>query len=378
MQTSVEITQQSQHPAWIEISLGRLAANARAIRNGQRGIARQMLAVVKANAYGHGLKEVAQALTGEASYFGVSSIHEAIELRDHGIETPILLFGRIFHDALPAIIDQDITLCVSSMEEASEISEISFAVGKKTKVHVKIDTGMGRLGLPLRNAMPLVEKMFALPGVLLEGIFTHFPTAEREDGVMESQLREFLLLLESLERKGIHFTYRHAANSAASLKIETPILNLIRPGLMLYGLYPDESLRSQIHVEPILNLKSRIILKKQLRAGDSVGYGQDFVADKPTAIAILSIGYGQGYPFTASNRAYVLYRGKRYPVAGRVSMDYLAVNLGEDQAKTGEEVTLLGRNGQDTITAAELAGWAGTISYEVVTRLPTRIPRFYQ
>jgi alanine racemase len=378
MQTHIETTQQSQHNAWLEISLGRLLANVRAIKHAQEGLATEVFAVVKANAYGHGLKQIAQALAGEVSYLGVSSIHEAIELRDHGIETPVFLFGRVFSSELPAVISENITLSVSSLEEASDISEIAFSLGRKNKIHIKIDTGMGRMGIPLRSALSTVEKMAALPGLTLEGIFTHFPSAEKEDALTENQLREFLLLIEALDRKGIRFAYRHAANSAASLKIRTPILNLIRPGLMLYGIYPSETLRNAIHLEPILTLKSRIILKKQLHVGDASGYGGDFVAEKPTTVAVLPIGYSQGYPFTASNHSYVLYHGKRYPIAGRVSMDYVTVNFGDDPVKVGEEVTLLGKNGNDTITAEELAKWAGTISYEIVTRLATRLPRYYQ
>ncbi|MFA6600566.1 MAG: alanine racemase [Candidatus Omnitrophota bacterium] len=378
MQTYVETRIGSQNNAWIEISLGRLLANARAIRRAQGPLQGGLFAVVKANAYGHGLKEIAQALAAEAAYLGVSSIHEAVELREHGIETPIFLFGRVFSAELPAVVTEGITLCVSSLEEAEEISEISFSLGQKTPVHIKIDTGMGRMGIPARSALPVIEKISALPGLDAEGIFTHFPTAEKEDGVTESQLNDFLLLLEYLDRKGIRFRYCHASNSAASLKIKSPALNLFRPGLLLYGIYPDASARERIHVEPVLTLKSRIIHKKPLHTGDTSGYGRDFVAEKPTTLGILPIGYSQGYPFTASGRAHVLYRGKRYPVAGRVSMDYIAVDFGEDPFKAGDEVILIGKSGSEVITAEELAQWAGTISYEIVTRLPTRIPRFYQ
>ena len=378
MPTITEISQLSQHNIWIEISRSRLLANLKALKQQHKGVTPGIFAVVKANAYGHGLKEIAQTLASEVAYLGVSSIHEAVELREHGIETPIFLFGRTFGSILPLVLMENITLSVSSIEEAEEISEASFGLGKKTPVHIKIDIGMGRLGIPSRSAVTAVEKMRQLPGLELEGIFTHFPTAEKTDGVTESQLQEFLLLLETLDSKQIRFKYRHAANSAASLKIHTPILNLIRPGLLLYGIYPDESLRGGIHAEPILTLKSRIIMKKHLRPGDTVGYGRDFVADKPTNVAILAIGYSHGYPFTASNKATVLYHGKRYPIAGRVSMDYLAFNLGDDNAKVGDEVTLIGKSGEDCIRPEELAAWAGTIPYEIVTRMSPRIPRFYQ
>ncbi|MCM8776513.1 MAG: alanine racemase, partial [Candidatus Omnitrophica bacterium] len=206
---------------------------------------------------------------------------------------------------------------------------------------------------------------------------THFPTAEREDGFRDEQVRYFTTLVRILETKGITFRYRHAANSAASLKVRTPVLNLIRPGLMLYGIYPDPSLRGIVNVSPILSLKSRIIFLKRIKAGDSVGYGRDFTADQPLTIAILPIGYSHGYPFHLSSRSWVLYRGKRYPLAGRVSMDYLAVNLQDDPAKIGDIVTLLGEDGTESIKAEDLAEWSETIPYEIVTRLVSSLPRLY-
>ena len=375
--TLVESSQRSQHGTWIEIRLDRLNQNLNRLKE-RSGSRCEALAVVKANAYGHGLLEIAKSLAGKVAYLGISSVHEALELKGHRIETPLFLFGRIFGSELPAVLTEGITLSISSLEESEEISALSQSLGRKTLAHIKIDTGMGRLGIPFRDAIRNIEKITALPGIIPEGIYTHFPTAEREDGFRDKQFQDFALLLQSLESKGITFRFRHASNSAGTLKIKSPVLNLIRPGLMLYGIYPDPTLAEIATVAPILSLKSRIVLVKRLKPGESVGYGRDFITDKPVNIATLPIGYSHGYPFNASNRAWILYRGKRYPIAGRVSMDYIAVNLGDTPAKAGDEVTLIGEDSGEKISAEELARWSGTIPYEIVTRLISRIPRFYR
>ena len=241
MPALVESTPKAGHGTWIEIRLDRLRANLKTLK--QHALPdSQVMAVVKANAYGHGLLEIAKALAGEAAYLGVSSAHEALQLKEHGVEIPVFLFGRLFGAEIPAVLTDGVTLSVSSLEEAREISEVSQSLGRKTPVHIKVDTGMGRLGIPLGDAPKKIEIMAALPGILLDGIYTHFPAAERSDGFMEQQLLDFLKLIEQLETRGIRFRLRHAANSTAGLKIKNPWLNLIRPGLMLYGIYPDPSL----------------------------------------------------------------------------------------------------------------------------------------
>lgn len=376
MPTLVKSIRESQHGTWIEVRRDRLLANLKTLKQ-HAGPYSQVMAVVKANAYGHGLVEIAKSLSEEVAYLGVASVREALDLKEQRIETPIFLFGRLLGPEIPAALVEGITLSVSSFDEAREISEVSESIGRRTPVHIKVDTGMGRLGIPFGKALSEIEKMAVLPGIALEGIYTHFPTAEREDGFTHRQLQDFGLLLQALEKKGIAFRYRHAANSAGSLKIRTPILNLIRPGLMLYGLYPDISLRDLATVSPILSLKSRMISLKRLQPGESVGYGRDFVTDHPTTIAILPVGYSHGYPFSLSNRSFVLFKGRRHPIAGRVSMDYLAVNLGDAAARVGDEVTLLGEEEGETILAEDLAAWAHTIPYEIVTRLAPSLPRLY-
>jgi len=362
-----------QHSSWIELRSDRLLKNLQTLkdRSGQSDV----LAVIKANAYGHGLKEIAGILDGKVTYFGVATLREALELKENHPRTPVFLFGHLFAHEIPAALLGGITLSVSSLEKAREISDLSESLGRKTSVHVKIDTGMGRMGIPVREAAASIEEMAKLPSLMLDGIYMHFPTAEKDDSFRETQVRKFGVLLQTLEERNIVFRFRHATNSAATLTLKAPFFNMIRPGLTLYGIYPDPGLTSSAHFEPVLSLKSRIILVKKVRAGESVGYGREFMARQDTTIAVLPFGYSHGYPYTAWKNASVLYRGKRFPLAGKVSMDYIAVDLGNTEAKEGDTITLLGEDQRERTTAEDIAGWAGTIPYEIVTRLNNHLPR---
>ena len=366
-------TSKIQHGAWIELRADRLAENLRTLRehSGQTDV----LAVIKANAYGHGLKEIASALAGKVTYFGVATLREALELKEHHPRTPVFLFGHLFSHEIPAALLGGITLSVSSFEKAREISAISEGLGRKTSVHIKIDTGMGRMGIPVHEAGFCIEEMTKLKGLMLDGIYMHFPTAEKDDAFRDMQIRKFGILLRTLEEKNIVFRFRHATNSAATLTLKTPFFNMIRPGLTLYGIYPDPSLKGTAHFEAVLSLKSRIVLVKKVRAGESVGYGREFVATRDTTIAILPFGYSHGYPYAAWKKASVLFQGKRCPLAGKVSMDYIAVDLGQAKATEGDTLTLIGEDQSERITAEDIAGWAGTIPYEIVTRLNSHLPR---
>lgn len=373
----IEIVQKRsgvRQSAWIELRAERLLSNLETLRQ-KAGSETSILAVIKANAYGHGLRETAAILDGKVSCFGVATLREALELKEHHPPTPAFLFGHLFADEIPAAVGSNIALSVSHYEKAKEISDCAENLGRKASVHVKIDTGMGRMGMEFKGAEEAIMKMRRLKGLVLEGIYTHFPTAEKEDAFREAQVRNFKSLVEDLERKGIVFRFRHAQNSAASLTLKDPVFNMLRPGLALYGIYPDAGLTGAALFEPVLSFKSRIALVKKVCPGGSVGYGRGFIADRETTIAILPVGYSHGYPWAAWEKASVLYKGKRYPLAGRVSMDSIAVDLGDAQASDGDTVTLIGDDGDERITAEELAAWAGTIPYEVVTRLSPHIPR---
>lgn len=372
----VKTQQESASNTWIEIDLGRLTSNLKTLRN-HVGPTSQVMAVVKANAYGHGLSEVAKALKSQVAYLGVASLYEAMELQEHAIDTPIFLFGRLFGKELQTAIQHGLTLSVSSLEEAEEISEISQSLQKRTFIHIKIDTGMGRMGIPERQAIHKVQMIAGLQGLVLDGIYTHFPAAEKADGLTEKQLEHFGYLIKLLEEKGIKFRMKHASNSAANLRLKNTPMNLIRPGLILYGIYPDASLSDRSGYLPVLSLKSRVIHIKRAMPGDTVGYGRSYEVKDHTNIGILPIGYSHGYPFQLSNKSFVLFQGQRYPLAGRVSMDYIAVDFGNAQPKAGDTATLIGEDGNEALSAEELAAWAGTIPYEIVTRLSSRLPRIY-
>ncbi|MFH1800745.1 MAG: alanine racemase [Candidatus Omnitrophota bacterium] len=362
-----------QHSSWIEIRADRLLRNLETLRNGSGQT--DVLAVIKANAYGHGLRETAGILAGKVTYFGVATLKEALELKENHPQTPVFLFGHLLSPELPAALLGGITLSVSNLEKAREISDLSEGLDRKTSVHVKIDTGMGRMGIPVREAAASIEEMAKLKGLMLDGIYMHFPTAEKDDAFREKQVRKFGILLQELEEKNIVFRFRHATNSAATLTLKTLFFNMIRPGLALYGAYPDPELKSVAHFEPVLSLKSRMVLIKKVRAGESVGYGREFIARRDTTIAVLPFGYSHGYPYTAWKNASVLFQGRRYPLAGKVSMDYIAVDLGNTNAKEGDTVTLIGEEQTERITAEDIAGWAGTIPYEILTRLNPNLPR---
>jgi alanine racemase len=338
-----------------------------------------IMAVVKANAYGHGLIPVAKLLREQVSYFGVASLDEALTLRNQEIDTPILLFGVLFGEAIEAAIEAHISLAVSSTEQAREISEHAQKLKKPAAIHIKVDTGMGRLGIPKASAVQAIIEIVSLPMLHLEGLFTHFPQGEVEnDPFTKEQVHSFLDVIEKISKKGIHVPFRHAANSIGIANVKDAHFNLVRPGLTLYGIYPSLAIKPKVTLKPVLNWRSRLILVKKINAGESVGYGRTFVAHEPTVIGVLPVGYSHGYPFSLSGQgSVVLFQGKRFPVVGRVSMDYMTVNFGSDfaHAKAGETVTLLGQDGKESISVESLAEKAGTIPYEIVTRLNPTIPR---
>lgn len=362
---------------WLEIDRESLLHNLRAIQNlALPGAA--VLAVVKANAYGHGLREIAQCLESEVGYLGVATIDEALQLRRFEIQTPILLFGIHPKNAVEVALHGEIALSVSSVEQAREISEIARRMAKQAVIHIKVDTGMGRLGIPKSKAVSALEEIKTLPALQLEGIFTHFAQGEDEkDPFTLGQIHAFYQILKEAEAKGIHFAYRHAANSVGISNYREAHFNLVRPGLALYGLYPAQTLSRKVKLKPVLSWKARIILLKKLKAGESTGYSRMFQAKSDTTIAIIPVGYSHGYPFALSGRGNVSIRGKLYRIAGRVSMDYIALDLGSGDIpfSAGEPVTLLGRDGENEISGETLAEQAGTIPYEILTRLDPGIPR---
>ncbi len=365
----------NQLSSWVEIDQTALEHNLAEIRKATLPSA-EILAVVKANAYGHGLIEIAKLLDKKVAYYGVASVDEALRLREFGMQAPILLFGIHFANQIKPAVESKIILSVSSLEQAELMNEVASEVNGAATVHIKVDTGMGRLGIPLKDALAVIQKIHTLSQLKLEGIYTHFPVSEKKnDSFTNQQIRRFISLIHALDKKGVHFAFRHAANSGAVVNYRDSHLNLVRPGLSLYGIYTDEVLSNKINLKPVLSWRTRVVLVKEIAEGESVGYGQSYIAKEKTNIAILPIGYGQGYPFSLSGKGSVLIHGKSYFLAGRVSMDYAVVDIGNDSIQTGDIVTLLGTDGERTISAELLAQLANTIPYEIVTQIGHQVPR---
>lgn len=369
---------QNTSNVWIELKTSRLLENLKVIRE-VAGSSHEVMAVIKANAYGHGLQQVARALDGHVLYLGVSSIKEALELKALQLKSRIFLFGRLFAEEINETLLDGITISVSSLAEAQDISKAAEHFKKTVRIHAKVDSGMGRMGIPFDRALADIETISKLPFIDLEGVYSHFPSAEIDDAFRAKQIRDFELLTRALEKKDVKIRFKHLQNSSACSALQAPHTNLIRPGIALYGISSAPLAQPQMQKEnglkPVLALKAKIIHVKRLSPGATAGYGRRFNAKDPTTIGILPLGYAQGYSFAAWEKAQVLFQGKRFPLAGRISMDYMTVNFGDQYVRAGDVVTLIGEDSGDCITANEVADWAGTIPYEIVTALQYYLPR---
>ena len=378
---------------WAEIDLKAYAHNIRELRRATRPQAR-LMAVVKANGYGHGAIEVARsALLNGAEYLGVARLHEAVELRKAGLAAPILIFGYSSPDSAPTLIDNELTQTVYSPSTARALSEQAARRGKKIKVHIKVDSGMGRLGLLLeepaagvsRNSRPAgivsaVEAISRLANLEVKGIFTHFATADSADkSYANRQLKRFMEFLNRLDRAGLRPPLKHAANSAALIDLPDSHLDLVRPGIATYGLYPSDEVNQRgVDLKPVMALKSRIIHLKKVPAGFHISYGITYRTQKPTTIATIPIGYADGYNRLLSSRGYMVVHGQRVPVVGRVCMDLTMLDVGAlKDVQLEDEVVAFGQQGEAAVTADELASKLNTINYEIVTSITGRVPRIH-
>lgn len=366
-----------EHRAWSEINLGAIARNVRLIRK-QAGTA-HVLVVVKADAYGHGAVEVARAvIEAGASFLGVGDSGEAIELRTSGITAPILVLGSLIPGEVEPVITHDVAITIHSSQKIEMLAQIAKALKKRPRVHLKIDTGMGRLGALPSRALELLQEIAASDSLELEGLSTHLGPVAADDPRTREQLALFGRIVKEAEEKGIRIPYKHAENSLALFHGPDGAFNLVRPGGAVYGILAGSPRENDLGLEPALALKSQIVFIKDLPEGAAVGYAGSFVARRPTRIAILPIGYNDGYRFALSNRGEVLVRGRRARVAGRVSMDYTTVDVTDiPDASVGDDAVLIGPQGADRITAGELAAAAGTIPYEILCGLGKRVRRVY-
>ena len=371
---------QTQTRTWTEIDLSNLEHNYRALRamlpQGCR-----FLGVVKADAYGHGAVQVARRLEAlGAEYLAVACLDEALELRQAGITTPILILGYTPTERAEALLDNGITQTVYDVEMARALSDAAAAAGKTLKIHVKADTGMSRLGWLCGGedqsaAVEAIAQVCALPGLEAEGIYTHFANADGDEDYTMLQFTRFLDLLEALKQRGITFAIRHCAASAAALKFPCTHLDMVRPGIALYGHYPDPSCEGLDGpgLRPVMTLKTRVASVKAVPAGTPVSYGCTHVLDRETKLAALTIGYADGLPRLCSDKLEVLIGGQRAPVVGRICMDMCMADVTGLDVSPGDEVEVFGEH----LPIEDVAALAGTIQYELLCAVSPRVHRAY-
>lgn len=360
-------------PTVAEIDLSKLARNLKKVR-AQVGDKVRVLAILKANAYGHGAAAVGRFIEEQklADFFGVASVEEGIALREAGLKTPVLVLGSIFpFEAFAYAIKYDLAVTIASMQAAESVVEIARKMGKKARCHVKQDTGMGRIGTRRGGVIKIIEFLHQSPHVVLEGLFTHLCAVGTDSAFTEEQIGYYRDTLTGMRLRGIEIPLLHVEASAAIEIRPDAHYSMVRPGHSIYGL--------QHGYEPVMSLKTRIVYVKDVPAGNSVSYNRSFHTTKPIKVATLPVGYGDGYMRALSGKAEVLIRGVRCPVIGNITMDMMMVDISAvAQSTVGDEAVLVGRQGAEEITLAELADKAGTIDYEICTQLNARVPRIYK
>lgn len=364
---------------WAEIDLDAIAFNVQAIRR-QVGEGVEIMPAVKANAYGHGAVPVSKAaLQAGATRLAVHRVIEAVELRQAGIDAPVLVMGYCPPTDAPYVAKWDVTPSLMTIETARALSAAGGAAGRTIAVHIKVDTGMSRYGLLPEEVLDFVRAVKTLANVYIEGIFTHFATADSLDQThVRRQLAVFNEVLAGLHNAGIDIPLPHAANSAAIMRLPEAYFKAVRPGIAFYGMNPSSEWAPPFEIRPALALKSRVCRVRHLPVGAGVSYGRTFVTQRETVAALVAVGYGDGFHRVLSNQAQVLVRGQRAPLIGRVCMDQFVVDVTDIPGVALEdEVVLIGRQGDGQITADEVAKLAGTINYEVTTGLLPRVVRFY-
>jgi alanine racemase len=320
-----------------------------------------------------------------APYLGVAFLEEGILLREYGVTTPILVLGGILGNQVPMFLEYDLTLTASSVEKLVQTNDAARALGKTARVHLKIDTGMERIGVHYYSAESLLEEALRCDYCQVEGIFSHFASSDAADLTFaKEQLARFNQVLRFYEDRGLPMPMRHIANSGAILQMPESHMDMVRAGIVLYGVYPSDETERTIDVRPALSWKSRVVYFKVVKPGHPVSYGSTWQSDHMVRVVTVPVGYGDGYFRGLSNRSAVIIRGKKYPIIGRVCMDQMMANIEWETAYNGDEVILIGeadsQESEDEVTAitcVDLAKWAGTIPYEILTNINTRVPRIY-
>jgi alanine racemase len=360
---------------WLEINLNHIAWNLSQIRHLVNP--RPVMAVIKANAYGHGLVEVARFLEQQnIRFLAVGKVQEALQLRESGVKTSILNFGPFSNQDVEQLVRLNISQSVYA-DNVTFLADAAHKLHQKAKVHIKIDTGLGRVGVPYYQALSFIEKVAAMSDIAIEGIFTTFTEDEDFDKI---QLERFLQVCDAAKEQGINVGLRHAASSAALLSFPQAHLDMVRPGITIYGHYPSdkEYQARKIDLKPAMTLKTRVMYVKILRPGDSVSYHRKFTAQKETQVATLPIGYSDGYPHQVADRGEVIIWGRRHPIIAAVTANHTTVNVtGANDVKIGDEAVLIGKQEESQITAEEVADWIGTSVYKIVIGMNPLLPRVY-
>lgn len=369
----------NRRPTWAEIDLKAIKHNIGSIREAAAGA--RVMAVVKANAYGHGMLEVSRLCLEEGiDYLAVASLDEAMSLRDAGINVPILVLGYIPEEYASTIVANNIRVTIFNLSLARALSRAAVMLSKEAYLHIKIDTGMGRLGfLPDEKTLDIIGEIAALPGIKIEGIFTHFAEADIKDRSFTlEQLDIFKNFLMQLQERKIYIPIKHCSNSAALIEYPEAHFDMVRAGIVLYGLYPSSDVhREKLDIIPAMSFKSKISFIKTLPEGYTISYGRTYCCDKETKVATVPVGYADGYSRLLSNRARAVIRGTRVPLIGNVCMDQCMFDVtGIKDVKEGDEVILFGRPEQG-VTADNIAELMGIINYEVICSITSRVPRIY-
>ncbi len=365
-------------PTRAEINAAALRRNLASIKNHMRKNVKVM-AIVKANAYGHGIVEVSEILADEKiDYLGVGFLDEGIVLRKNGIKVPTLVLGGVLGNQIKEFLAHDLEVTVSSIELAKKIdNEVGSSGDQRARVHLKLDTGMERIGVRAENAVTFAQEVRSLKHLEIVGVYSHFATADENDkSFAYQQLQRFTKAIREIEMTGIAIPLKHIANSGAILDIPESHFDMVRVGMMLYGLYPSKETSESIPLQPALALRSKVVFLKEVPARTSIGYGRSYFTERSTKTATIPIGYGDGYSRTLSHKAEVLIRGSRFPVVGTVCMDQLMVDVGtRSDIHVGDDVTLIGKDGEEEITGWEIARKMGTNHYEVLCMIAARVPR---
>ena len=344
----------------------------------------KMVGVIKTDGYGHGAVPIARRVMEEKDYiwgYAVATLEEALVLKKNGIKKNVIVLGCVFPDQRKEMLEHEIRMTCYTEKDAENVSKLAEEMGKKAYLHIKLDTGMSRLGFPVsQESVEMITRIAQMPCVVMEGMYTHFAKADEYDKTFtEKQLEKYLWMKERLKEKGVHFSVCHCSNSAGIIDIPKANLDLVRAGISIYGLYPSEEVeKERVPLKPAMELISHVSHVKWVEKGTPVSYGGTYVTDRKTKIVTVPVGYGDGYPRSLSNKGYVLIQGKKAPILGRVCMDQFMVDATEiENVKFGDKVTLMGRDGDACLSVDTLADLSGRFNYEFVCDLGKRVPREY-